>query len=78
MIFYFDLPKNFLNIYFFQFLKIIHNLSDLNYSSNEKKIIDLKKISKFFGNFIKILKKKYRIKLIISFGFILLKIAFCF
>ena len=49
----------FKHIFFSIFENNSYNLSDLNYSSNEKKIIDLKKkISKFFGNFIRNIKKK--------------------
>tara|TARA_A100000164_G_scaffold365943_1_gene386132 strand:- start:1851 stop:3203 length:1353 start_codon:yes stop_codon:yes gene_type:complete len=70
-ILYLICPRIFFKYIFFSiFENKSHNLSDLNYLSNEKKIINLKKKYKnFLVNLLKILKKKYRIKLIISFGF---------
>lgn len=64
-------PRIFFKHMFFSiFENNSYNLSDLNYASNEKKIIDLKKkYQNFLVTLLKILKNKYRIKLIISFGF---------
>ena len=60
----------FKHIFFSIFKNKSHNLSDLNYSSNEIKIINLKKKYKnFVVNLLKVLKEKYKISLIISFGF---------
>jgi len=72
-ILYFGCPRTFFKYIFFTiFDNETHNLSDLNYTSNNKKVNCLKKKYKnFLFNFLTILKKKYKIKVFISFNFYL-------
>ena len=72
-ILYLSCPRIFFKYIFFTiFNNKTHNLSDLNYASNKKKVKYLKKKYKnFLIKFLTILKKKYKIKVFISFSFYL-------